>query len=246
MYWNLPPVILIALTGVYCGIIIFAKYHNCDPISMGMIKRADQLMPYYVMDSMAHVPGIAGLFTAGVFSGALSTLSSGFNSLAAVTWDDFLKGHLSKMAPKSSANLTKAIAATYGIISVSMAFLVGKLGTVFQASLAISGALRGPLFGLFCLGIFMPFTNKHVSFSFSRGFLLIAILSVHFFVHQGALAGMISGFGVSLMIAFGSIISPRPKSQLPVYTHECSADVYHTYGYKNATIALLPWEYQPR
>lgn len=151
-----------------------------------MIKRADQLMPYYVMDSMAHIPGIAGLFTAGVFSGALSTLSSGFNSLAAVTWDDFLKGRLSKMAPRSSANLTKAIAATYGIISVSMAFLVGKLGTVFQASLAISGALRGPLFGLFCLGIFMPFTNKHVSFFLLRDFLLNAIFTCLFFHPPGS------------------------------------------------------------
>ena len=154
-----------------------------------MIKRADQLMPYYVMDSMAHVPGIAGLFTAGVFSGAFSTLSSGFNSLAAVTWDDFLKGHLSKMAPKSNANLTKAIAATYGIISVSMAFLVGKLGTVFQASLAISGALRGPLFGLFCLGIFMPFTNKHVSFFLLRDFLLIAIFTCLLFHPPGSTGG---------------------------------------------------------
>lgn len=34
---------------------------------------------------MKDYPGVPGLFVAGVFSGALSTVSSGLNSLAAVT-----------------------------------------------------------------------------------------------------------------------------------------------------------------
>ena len=161
LYWNIPPVVLIALTAIYCGIIIFAKYHGCDPISMGIIERTDQLMPYYVMQTMAKIPGIPGLFTAGVFSGALSTLSSGFNSLAAVTWDDYLK-HKFSHPDKSGAHVTKIIAALYGLLAISLSFLVGRLGTVLQASIAISGAIRGPLFGLFCLGIFLPFTNKKV------------------------------------------------------------------------------------
>ena len=48
-------------------------------------------MPYYVMDTMGHIPGLPGLFVVCVFSGALSTLSSGYNALATVTWDDFFK-----------------------------------------------------------------------------------------------------------------------------------------------------------
>ena len=128
---------------------------------MGIIERTDQLMPYYVMQTMAKIPGIPGLFTAGVFSGALSTLSSGFNSLAAVTWDDYLK-HKFSNPDKSGAHVTKIIAAVFGVLAIALSFVVGRLGTVLQASIAISGAIRGPLFGLFCLGIFLPFTNKKV------------------------------------------------------------------------------------
>ena len=50
-----------------------------------------QLMPLYVVDTMKHMPGLSGLFVAGIFSGSLSTVSSAVNSLAAVTLEDYLK-----------------------------------------------------------------------------------------------------------------------------------------------------------
>lgn len=109
MYWNILPVTGIAALGVWCGIVLTARYVNCDPVMMGMIKRHDQMMPYYVMETMSMVPGIPGLFTACIFSAALSTLSSGFNSLAAVTWDDMLKHHFTHTSPKFSSYLTKGI-----------------------------------------------------------------------------------------------------------------------------------------
>jgi Na+/proline symporter len=37
------------------------------------------------------MPGLAGLFVAGIFSGSLSTVSSAVNSLAAVTLEDYIK-----------------------------------------------------------------------------------------------------------------------------------------------------------
>jgi sodium-coupled monocarboxylate transporter 8/12 len=48
-------------------------------------------MPLYVVDTLKHMPGLAGLFVAGIFSGSLSTVSSAVNSLAAVTLEDYLK-----------------------------------------------------------------------------------------------------------------------------------------------------------
>ena len=48
-------------------------------------------MPLYVVDSLKNLPGLAGLFVAGIFSGSLSTVSSAVNSLAAVTLEDYVK-----------------------------------------------------------------------------------------------------------------------------------------------------------
>lgn len=51
------------------------------------------------METLHQFPGAPGLFVCCVFSAALSTLSSGFNALAAVTWDDVLsKTPLSKLS----------------------------------------------------------------------------------------------------------------------------------------------------
>lgn len=48
-------------------------------------------MPYYVVDTMGHVPGLSGLFVSGIFSASLSTVSAAVNSLAAVTLEDYIK-----------------------------------------------------------------------------------------------------------------------------------------------------------
>lgn len=48
-------------------------------------------MPYYVIDTMGHIPGLAGLFVAGIFSATLSTISASLNSMAAVITEDYCK-----------------------------------------------------------------------------------------------------------------------------------------------------------
>ena len=82
---------------------MYAYYHDCDPMTTRQVNKKDQLFPLFVMQVttthphkkvllkllklqvMKDYPGVPGLFVAGVFSGALSTVSSGLNSLAAVT-----------------------------------------------------------------------------------------------------------------------------------------------------------------
>jgi len=48
-------------------------------------------MPYYVVDTMGHIAGLAGLFVAGIFSATLSTISASLNSVAAVIMEDYYK-----------------------------------------------------------------------------------------------------------------------------------------------------------
>lgn len=50
---------------------MYAKYADCDPFATGQVSKSDQLLPYYVMDVSVKIPGLSGLFIAGVVSAAL-------------------------------------------------------------------------------------------------------------------------------------------------------------------------------
>ncbi|KAJ8311906.1 hypothetical protein KUTeg_010542 [Tegillarca granosa] len=80
------------------GLVLFSYYNiiQCDPIITGQISNANQLMPYFVFDVMKSYPGIPGIYISALFSGSLSTVSSGINSLAANTVEDLIKNHLMK------------------------------------------------------------------------------------------------------------------------------------------------------
>lgn len=55
----------------YCGLLIYATYFECDPLTTKLAKQKDQLLPLLVMDILGDYPGLPGLFVAGVFSAAL-------------------------------------------------------------------------------------------------------------------------------------------------------------------------------
>lgn len=123
-----------------------------------------KLVPYFVMETLSSFPGVPGLFVSGVFSASLSTLSSGFNALSAVTWDDFLKQtRFGKMSESKIKLVNKMTAAFYGILTIIMAFLAGRIGSVLQAAISLAGCLVGPLLGLYIMAIFVPFANVRVS-----------------------------------------------------------------------------------
>lgn len=190
---------------IFSGLVIYGKYRNCDPVTLGIIERHDQLMPYYVLDTLSHIPGLTGFFVACIFSGSLSTLSSGFNALAAITWEDYLKKNL-KISENISVHVVKLLAMFYGLLAISFSFVMGRLGTVMQASLALSGSLSGPIFGLFFLGMFFRCVNA-----------------------KGVMIGAIFGQAVALFISFGSIITPRPHISLPTTYDNCSSSIYEEY-----------------
>ncbi|KAI0242050.1 Sodium-coupled monocarboxylate transporter 1 [Lamellibrachia satsuma] len=69
LWVNLPGLTLLMTITCLVGFIIVAEYKDCDPLSTMDITK-DQLLPLYVVQRL-NVPGLPGLFTASVFSGAL-------------------------------------------------------------------------------------------------------------------------------------------------------------------------------
>ncbi|XP_045471086.1 putative sodium-dependent multivitamin transporter [Harmonia axyridis] len=201
LWWNWPILTLLSLTTSFSGLAIYSKYHYCDPVTMKVIKSSDQLMPLYVVDSMGHIPGLSGLFVAGIFSASLSTVSAAVNSLAAVTVEDYYKPLYKRyyeypLSEQRALIHSKLIAFLYGGVCLLVAFLAQVLGGVLQASLTIFGAIGGPLLGIFTLGMFTTRANQ-----------------------KGILLGLCSGVALSLWMAFGQPKPPPPK--LPVSVEGC-------------------------
>ena len=57
---------------VFVGLVVYAKYKDCDPLTSHKISKHDQIFPYFVTEIGASVPGISGLFIAAICSGSLS------------------------------------------------------------------------------------------------------------------------------------------------------------------------------
>ncbi|KAK8757991.1 hypothetical protein V5799_004378 [Amblyomma americanum] len=195
--FNLPAAAVTTLLPVLSGLALVAVYKDCDPRLTGDIKKPDELMPYVVQDLMGKYPGLSGLLVASVFSGSLSTLSSGFNSMAAVTWDDLIRPRV-KLNEAQSIALLKCVGTAYGFLSIAVAFLVGSLKSMMQASTSLLGVTSGPLLAIFLLGVLAPCCKK-----------------------TGALAGMLAGLFVASWLVVGSIVYPRPIDQLPTSTSGC-------------------------
>ena len=85
---------------------------------------------------MGDIPGVPGLFVAGVFSGALSTVSSGLNSLAAVWLKDFVESTFGlEISDKRKVVLTKVLSAGFGVLSYVLIYVVKYLPGVLEAAL---------------------------------------------------------------------------------------------------------------
>lgn len=147
------------------GLIMYTKYSNCDPYSAGLIKAKDGLIQYYILDVAGRIPGLPGLFTAGVFSAALSTLSANLNCLAGTIHDDFLcKIGGYDPSPKSNSAILKLLVIIIGISCTLLVFVVEKMGGLFPLIQKFQGATSGAMLALFFMGVLMPFVNSNGAF----------------------------------------------------------------------------------
>lgn len=161
LWINMAGLFVLMISCAFGGLVIFARYWDCDPISAGVVSSADQLMPLFVMDILGGWRGLPGLFVAGIFAGALSTVSSGMNSLAAIVLEDFLKnGCYKTISERASTVASKLLSLLFGLLTFALVFVAEQLGGVLSAALSIFGMVGGPLLGLFSLGMFFPWANS--------------------------------------------------------------------------------------
>ncbi|XP_066910778.1 sodium-coupled monocarboxylate transporter 2-like [Clytia hemisphaerica] len=212
---QIPGLMVIVGLCTLAGWVIYANYEKCDLKSSGQVQSNDQILAYFLVNKLHHLKGVPGIFMASLFSGALSTASSGFNSLAAITYEDIFKKIHGELSPQQAAKVSKIIAFIYGFVVLGVAFLVNKMGTmVLQLAYAIHGVIGGPSMGMFALGMLVPWSNT-----------------------VGAFLGCVCGILITTWLAVGAFIFPPDKNILPVSIEQCSifnsttmnATIYHQF-----------------
>lgn len=196
MWINFPGLCLILYLGCFIGIALYSLYRTCDPIKFELISASDQLLPLFVMDTLGSVHGVPGLFVASLFSGALSTISSGLNSIAACILQDVIRAYFVKdMTEKRATLVSRIIATIFGLVCLGLTYVASKLGGVLQAALSLFGMIGGPLLGLFTLGMMFPWANT-----------------------AGAYAGLFSSLAFMFWIGIGAQVvkPPIPKASINI------------------------------
>ncbi|BFF88782.1 sodium-coupled monocarboxylate transporter 1 [Drosophila madeirensis] len=160
IFLSLTGFMIVLLMCVYIGMLAFAEFYHCDPITTGLARAKDQVIPLYVMKSVGTFPGLVGLFVAGVFSAALSSLSTALNSLSGVILTDFVEPFRKKpLSERQTAYVLRGVVVAFGLLSMASVPIVEKLGLVMQLSSTVAAITCGPLLGAFSVGMLLPFVK---------------------------------------------------------------------------------------
>jgi len=210
LFLNIIGLIGIVVLCVLDGLVIYAVYANCDLLKEKKITSNDQVLPYFIIDKLGSLKGIPGLFTSCLFSGALSTASSGLNSIAAVTLQDIVKRVHPDLSDARATIISKVIACTFGVIIIGGAFIVSLVGTmVLQLAYSIFGIVGGPCLGIFALGMLVPSATS-----------------------KGAYGGAFVGVATTLWLAIGSQVYPPNKYKAPISVTQCPNYINRNFTHK--------------
>lgn len=181
----------------WAGINVFAYYvsKGCDVYAAGWIKN-NEIILYYVREQL-NFPGFQGLFIASLFAGSLSSLSSGLNTASAMIWKDMVKPVLPFEVTEARATfISKLIVVAFGVLGMLWCYILNSFGgLIIQVSSSTSASMFGSYFSLFVVGIFVPFVN-----------------------YKGAIAGLVTSFGVTLWLGIGSLMYGKPVSVMNMTT----------------------------
>nr|XP_015913637.1 putative sodium-dependent multivitamin transporter isoform X3 [Parasteatoda tepidariorum] len=185
LLYSLPLIVIFNVFSFLDGVVIYSNYHDCDPMldENTKLKSPDQLMPYAIIKMFSHIPGLSGLCIAGIFSAALSTVSSAVNSLTAVTMEDFIRPYCfcKQLTENWATLLAKIIAVCFGGLCLLLTFIVANFRGVLEACNIVFGMVGGPVLGIYLLGMFSKRANE-----------------------KGTLIGLLVGFTVNAWLGFGS------------------------------------------
>ncbi|GAA4445454.1 hypothetical protein GCM10023091_37180 [Ravibacter arvi] len=170
LYTNLLAKCLLGLV----GLAVFAFFtRNPHLLADGktLQDQADTLFPRFILVGLP--VGLSGLVIAGLLAAAMSSLSSGVNSVSSVISEDIVQRFRKSVSTREG--LLKQVKLlsyfTGGFVMVLSIFIGNVEGNLFDVVTKVVNLFVGPLFVLFFMALFVPFST-------SAGAILGGVISV--------------------------------------------------------------------
>jgi len=194
----IPATLLFFSVGTALFLFYVTFPEKLDPFA----KDNDAIFPWYIIQNLP--AGVSGFLIAGVFSAAMSTLSSSMNSIAASFTNDFYL----RVNPKTPARRSLQVAKIATLVSG----LLGTLFALWMATAAITslwdtffkvlGLFTGGLGGLFLLGLITKRANSAGAIigliaSSAVQYVVVNYTDLHLFLYAGI--GMVSCFVIGYL-----------------------------------------------
>jgi Na+/proline symporter len=202
--------VVVHATLALAGLAILAyviAYPSLFPGGAETFQSADRLFPTFIVVGLP--PGLTGLLIAAILSAAMSSLASGINSSCAVVVTDFIDRFRSGQESKSdTVSVARWVSIAIGAMIVLLSMLIGQIsGNLLELCSKVVNLLTAPLFVLFFLAIFVPWSTPLSAYAatiasvtvgagvafgswFGLGFLWMGLCSL--------LSGIAMGLAVSL------------------------------------------------
>lgn len=159
---------------------------NLIPDGKDLITDADFLFPHFIAN---HLPvGVAGIVIAALFSAAMSSLSSGINSTAAVITTDIIPWLKIKAQNIDKLKLARWSSILIGLLVVAVSTTMEYVpGNITEVTAKTNGVFVAPLFNLFFMAMFVRFATPF-----------------------GTIMGSIYGIALAVLIAFWDLLTGQP------------------------------------
>ncbi|KAK3732267.1 hypothetical protein RRG08_030608 [Elysia crispata] len=136
LWMSFPGHFLYLTLCLIIGLCMGAFYENCDPLQAKLVANANELTPLFAQDILSIVPGLPGIYLAGVFSATLSTMSSGLNSISIVILEDYIRVYVkSKLQQDKQRLILQIISVIFGFVCLEITFLVSKFGGILEVKI---------------------------------------------------------------------------------------------------------------
>lgn len=164
LFSNLIAYVLLALVGLSM-LAWFSENEQFLISGRSLTDQADTLFPRFIL--MALPSGISGLVIAGLLAAAMSSLSSGLNSVSSVVSEDLLKRfRKDRGQPVDSLKQIKRLSYMTGLVVMGLSFFIGEVsGNLLDVLMKVVNLFVAPLFVLFFMALFVPFATERGTFA---------------------------------------------------------------------------------